>query len=72
MVGEGLSKVGGEAVEAMKSTPLAIALLAVNITFLGFAAFVLQQVGSNASIRDKAQSELIAALVKDCRTNNPK
>jgi hypothetical protein len=67
MVGEGLTKVSSELVEGMKSTPLAIALLAVNITFLGFAAFVLYQVGTNASIRDKAQSELIAVLVKDCR-----
>ena len=68
MVGEGVTKVAGEMVEGLKSTPLAIALLAVNITFLGFAAFVLYMIGTNASVRDKTQMELIAGLVKDCRT----
>ena len=69
MVGEGLTKVSSEMVEGLKSTPLAIALLAVNITFLGFAAFVLYMIGTNASVRDKTQMELIAGLVKDCRAN---
>jgi len=62
---------GGKAVhttiEAMKSTPLAIALLIVNIGFLGFAGFVLGEVAANSSERNKTQMELIMKLVSDIR-----
>jgi Tfp pilus assembly protein PilV len=51
----------------MQSTPLAIALLVVNVGFLGFAAYVLGEVASNASERNKTQMELIAQLVSDIR-----
>jgi Tfp pilus assembly protein PilV len=51
----------------MKSTPLAIALLVVNVGFLGFAAYVLGEVAANASERNKAQLELITNLVRDIR-----
>jgi Tfp pilus assembly protein PilV len=54
-------------IEAMKSAPLAIALLLVNVGFLVFAAYLLGQVASNASERNKAQIELISSLVKDIR-----
>jgi hypothetical protein len=64
---EATGKVAASAVEAMKSTPLAIALLVVNIGFLGFAAFVLGEVATNASERNKTQMELIGTLVKDIR-----
>jgi Tfp pilus assembly protein PilV len=64
---EEAGKVASSAIEAMKSTPLAIALLVVNVGFLGFAAFVLGEVAANASERNKAQLELITALVKDIR-----
>jgi hypothetical protein len=64
---ETTGKVAAGAIEAMKSTPLAIALLVVNIGFLGFAAFVLGEVASNASERNKTQSELILKLVGDIR-----
>jgi hypothetical protein len=64
---EATGKVATSAVEAMKSTPLAIALLIVNVGFLGFAAFVLGEVATNASERNKTQMELITSLVKDIR-----
>ena len=67
MVTEEIGKVANSAVEAMKSTPLAIALLVVNVGFLGFAAYVLGEVAANASERNKTQMELITALVKDIR-----
>jgi hypothetical protein len=67
MVTEQVGKVASSAVEAMKSTPLAIALLVVNVGFLGFAAYVLGEVAANASERNKTQMELISSLVKDIR-----
>jgi len=61
------AKVANTAIDAMKSTPLAIALLVVNIGFLSFAAYVLGQVAANASERNKTQTDLIANLVRDIR-----
>jgi hypothetical protein len=66
MIEEG-GKLAAGAIDAMKSTPLAIALLLVNVGFLGFAGFVLGQVAANSSDRNKAQMELINNLVRDIR-----
>jgi hypothetical protein len=64
---ETTGKIAAGTVEAMKSTPLALALLIVNVGFLGFAAYIMGQVSANASERNKAQLELIQTLVKDIR-----
>ena len=53
-------------VDAMRSVPLAIALLCVNLAFLAFSGYFLREVASNARDRDKTQSELIVSLSKDC------
>ena len=52
---------------ALQSTPLALALLVVNVGFLGFAAYVLGEVAANASERNKSQMDLIIKLVTDIR-----
>ena len=70
LVEEG-GKVGTAAVGAMSAQPLAIALLVVNIGFLGFAGFVLGKVAANAQERNKTQMDLIGRLADDltnCRT----
>jgi hypothetical protein len=64
---EEAGKVTATAIDAMKGTPLAIALLVVNIGFLSFAAYVLGEVAANASERNKTQSALIEKLVTDIR-----
>lgn len=65
-------KVGVSAVEAMKSTPLAIALLLVNACFIGFVGYVLSIVGQNAAERNLSQTALIEKLVTECRqTSRP-
>jgi Tfp pilus assembly protein PilV len=66
-IAEHTGKVAAIAVDAMRSVPLAIALLVVNIGFLSFAAYILGEVASNASERNKAQLELIGNLVRDIR-----
>jgi hypothetical protein len=71
---EEAGKVGTAAVGAMQSQPLAIALLIVNVAFLGFAAYVLGAVANNAAERNKTQMELIAKLVgdfRDCAKGRP-
>ena len=72
-----IQEVAKTTVESMKSTPLAIALLVVNVFFLGFAGYILNRVAENAQERNTSQIELITTLVKDikelaanCRTRN--
>ena len=64
---EEAGKVGVAAVSSMAGTPLAIALLLVNVGFLAFAAFILGEVAENAQVRNKTQTDLIAQLVGDIR-----
>lgn len=66
-VAEEAGKVGQAAVGAMSSQPLAIALLVINIGFIGFAGYVLGEVAANASERNKSQMDLIVKLVSDVR-----
>jgi hypothetical protein len=66
-VTEEAGKVVTTAVGAMAGTPLAIALLIVNVGFLGFAAFILGEVAENAALRNKTQMDLIVQLVTDIR-----
>jgi hypothetical protein len=53
--------------DAMRSVPLAIALLVVNCAFLAFAAYVLGEVSANAVERNKNQMELISRLATQCQ-----
>jgi hypothetical protein len=71
---EQAGKVGTAAVSAMSSQPLAIALLIVNVAFLGFAGYVLGAVANNAQERNKSQMNLIEKLagdIRDCRVGKP-
>jgi hypothetical protein len=68
---EEATKVTGTAVEAMRSVPLAIALLMVNVGFLAFAGYVLGEVAANSRERNKNQMELIEKLVHDFRDCKP-
>jgi hypothetical protein len=67
-------KVATSAVEAMRGTPLGIALLVVNLAFLAFVGYLLGEVAENARTRNTGQMELIAKLVtdiRDCRAGPP-
>jgi hypothetical protein len=66
-VTQGATKVATGIVAAFGAAPLALALLLVNMTFLGFAAYILGEVSENARERNKTQNELIAVLVKEIR-----
>ena len=64
---EEAGRVANTAVSAMGSSPLAIALLIVNIGFLGFCGYILGEVAANAAARNQAQLQLINDLVHDIR-----
>ena len=67
----GVTEEAGKAVsgtiDALKSTPTAIALLVLNVVFLLFAVYLLGEVASNSSERNKTQTDLIAKLIAECR-----
>jgi hypothetical protein len=62
-----LGKVGGSAVDAMKGTPILLAILITIVGFLGFNIYLLGEVSENARERNKLQLGLIDTLVKDIR-----
>lgn len=64
---EEAGKVATAAVSSMSGTPLAIALLLVNIGFLAFAGFILGEVAEGAQLRNAGQMDLIKQLVTDIR-----
>jgi hypothetical protein len=64
---EQAGKVATGALDAMRSVPLAIALLIVNIGFLIFFAYIARSVASNSQERNKTQMDLIEKLVTDIR-----
>ena len=66
-VTEEAGKVAVSTVDAMRASPLSIALLLVNVGFLVFAGYVLGEVAANGAERDKAQEALITKLVTDIR-----
>jgi hypothetical protein len=66
-VTQGATQVAKSAIGAMSGSPLALALLLVNLVFLGVGAYILGEVAENARERNKVQSELIVQLVRDIR-----
>ena len=64
---EQAGKVATTAIGALTNTPMAFAMLVLNICFLGFAAYMLGAVASNSAERNKSQIELIGKLVGDIR-----
>ena len=75
MMIEASGKAASAVATAMTGSPLALALLIVNVGFLGFAAYVLGEVSANAAERNKSQVELIGRLVsdiRDCRQGPPR
>ena len=66
-VTEEAGKVASSALEAMKSVPLAVALLLVNCAFLGLTGWILSSVASNASERNQQELGLDTRQVTDTR-----
>lgn len=68
---EGGKAIGG-VVEAMKSAPLALALLVVNCVFIAFTGYILHEMAAISRERNQSTSELIDTLVKECASGKPK
>jgi ABC-type amino acid transport system permease subunit len=66
MVGENITGVVSTAVDAMRSTPLAVALLMVNLGFLLFAGYIAHEATRNTRAREQQHMELVLAILKGC------
>jgi len=61
------AKVAGGIVEGLKSQPLSLALIVMNIIFIGFAVWVLQSLNARTVRQYEVKDQLIAKLVDKCR-----
>jgi hypothetical protein len=66
-VTQGVTKVASGVVDAIGSSPLTLALVLVNVAFLGFSGFLLREVALGSRERNKSQNEMITQLMKDIR-----
>jgi hypothetical protein len=74
-VTEEAGKAVGSVVDALKGTPLIIALLLVIAGFLGSIVYLMGEAVANSSERNKQQLALIEKLVtdiRDCRQGPPR
>jgi hypothetical protein len=55
-------------IEGLKSSPLALPLVVINMLCLGVVAYILYEVAD----RTKARDELIVALTENCKVILPK
>ena len=62
----GITEVATSTIDAMKSTPLAVALLAVNLGFLGFTTYLVSEASKNGRSREVSHNELVLAILKEC------
>jgi hypothetical protein len=70
-VTEQAGKVASATIDAFRGSPLALALLIINVMFLGTAIYILGEVAANTRAMDKYQNDLIAKLIADCRAPVP-
>lgn len=55
-------------VEAMKSQPLAIALVVINLLFLVGGGYMLKQVGDAIVSERESRNHLLSQILEKCRT----
>lgn len=65
-------KVAGGVVEGLKSQPLALALIVVNLLFLGAGAYVLNAVAGLGGAQNERKDALLSQLAKNCIIVTPK
>ena len=61
------AKVATATVEALKSQPLALALILINVLFLASGAWVLSYVADNARADRDARNALLSQMAENCR-----
>ncbi len=66
-VTEEAGKAVGSIVDTMKGTPMILALLLINVCFLGAVVYLMGEAVANSAARNQQQLGLIEKLVTDIR-----
>jgi hypothetical protein len=64
-------KAAGAVVTGLSSQPLALALVVINVLFLGFGIWFLRDVINSSNNANVRRDALMASLIKDCTTPAP-
>lgn len=64
---EEAGKAAGSVIDAMKGVPMLLAMLIVNLGFLGIIVYFMGEAAANAGKRNEQQLALIERLVTDIR-----
>ena len=62
--GEEIGKVSGHLIDALRSQPLALALIVINLLFLGAGIYVFQNITRQTAATEERRSEFLAILLK--------
>jgi hypothetical protein len=65
-------KVATATVESLKSSPLALALIVINVLFLLGGLYALHDLAQAMRVREERKDNLLAQLAKDCIITVPK
>ena len=61
---------GGKAIssiaESMKGAPIVLAMVLINVAFIGLVIYLLMVIGDNARERNATQIDLIKQMMRDC------
>lgn len=60
------AKVASGTIEALKSQPLALALIVINVLFLASAIYLFREVASTSNIERLERSKLTTQLLNNC------
>jgi hypothetical protein len=63
MAGEGATQVASGVVDALKQQPMALALVVINVLFLGAGGWFMGKIAERVEQRDG----MIMQMLKDCR-----
>lgn len=54
------------AIEGLRASPLALALVVVNLMFLLAGLYILRELSASTRERETRRDELLASIVRDC------
>ena len=63
------AKVATGVIEALKQQPIALALIVMNVIFVGAAAYASHELNIRTTARYAAQDDLIHKLIDQCNAN---
>jgi hypothetical protein len=65
-------KVATATVESLKSQPLALALIVINLMFLAGGIWIMHDIADSVRAQQLRKDQLLAELAKDCIVVTPK